>query len=134
MPLKRQEAGEEIAKDKALIMTGTFYHNPRCSKSRAALELLTERGIEPRVVRYLETPPDAAELAHIVDLLGLEPRDLLRSKEAAYEARALADPALDRDRLIAAMVEEPILIERPIYVKDGRAVIGRPPERVLELL
>jgi arsenate reductase len=85
-------------------------------------------------VRYLETPLDAAELARILDLLGLEPRDLLRSKEAAYEARALADPALDRDRLIAAMVEEPILIERPIYVKDGRAVIGRPPVRVLELL
>ncbi|HMV37731.1 MAG TPA: arsenate reductase (glutaredoxin) [Plasticicumulans sp.] len=112
----------------------TIYHNPRCSKSRAALDLLSQHGIEPAVVRYLDTPPDAATLAQLLDQLGLEPRALLRSGEDEYKTLNLADPALSREQLIAAMVAHPKLIERPIVVHGERAVLGRPPERVLELL
>lgn len=112
----------------------TIYHNPRCSKSRAALDLLTAHGVEPTIVRYLDSPPDAATLAQLLDRLGLEPRALLRSGEDEYKALNLADPALGREALIAAMVAHPKLIERPIVVRGDRAVLGRPPERVLELL
>lgn len=115
-------------------MTIEIYHNPRCSKSRQALKLLEEQGIEPRVIRYLETPPDKEELTRILDLLGLEPRELMRRKEKEYRELGLDDPALSRDQLIQAMVEHPRLIERPIVVKDGKAALGRPPEKVLELL
>jgi arsenate reductase len=104
----------------------TLYHNPRCSKSRAALALLEERGIRPRIVEYLQTPPDAAELARILALLGMRPRELLRTKEAR---EAGVDPAL-----IAAMVAHPAVIERPIAVSEDGARLGRPPARVLELL
>lgn len=109
----------------------TLYHNPRCSKSRAALALLEERGIRPRIVEYLETPPDAAELARILSLLGMRPRELLRTKEAR---EAGVDPALDDAALIAAMVAHPAVIERPIAVSEDGARLGRPPTRVLELL
>lgn len=112
----------------------TIYHNPRCSKSRAALDLLSQHGIEPAVVRYLDTPPDVATLAQLLDQLGLEPRALLRSGEDEYKTLNLADPTLSREQLIAAMVAHPKLIERPIVVHGERAVLGRPPERVLELL
>ncbi|HHO69657.1 MAG TPA: arsenate reductase (glutaredoxin) [Gammaproteobacteria bacterium] len=112
----------------------TFYHNPRCSKSRQTLELLRERGVEPIVVEYLKTPPDRAELEAILDLLGLEPRDLIRSGEAEYRQAGLDDPSLSRDALIDAMLKYPKLIQRPIVVANGRAAIGRPPERVLEIL
>ncbi len=112
----------------------TFYHNPRCSKSRQTLELLRERGVEPTVVEYLKTPPDRAELEAILDLLGLEPRDLIRSGEAEYRQAGLDDPSLSRDALIDAMLKYPKLIQRPIVVANGRAAIGRPPERVLEIL
>jgi arsenate reductase len=115
-------------------MTVTIYHNPRCSKSRAALKLIEERGIEPAVVRYLDTPPDASTLDGLLTLLGLEPRALMRRKEPEYQALGLDDPALSREALIAAMVTHPRLIERPIVVKDGKAILGRPPERVLDLL
>jgi arsenate reductase len=115
-------------------MTLTIYHNPRCSKSREALKLIEERGIEPEVVRYLETPPDAATLDDLLDRLGLEPRQLMRHKEPEYRSLGLDDPSLSREALIAAMVSNPRLIERPIVVKDGKAVLGRPPERVLDLL
>jgi len=114
--------------------TFTIYHNPRCSKSRGALELLRAHGIEPAVVKYLDTPPDAATLAGLLERLGLAPRALLRSGEDAYQSLNLADPALSPAQLIAAMVAHPQLIERPIVVRGARAVIGRPPERVLELL
>lgn len=114
--------------------TVTIYHHPRCSKSRGALELLRAHGFEPTVVPYLDTPPDAATLDRLLALLGLEPRALLRSGEDEYKTLNLADPALSREQLIAAMVAHPRLIERPIVVRGGRAVIGRPPERVLELL
>ncbi|PJJ99515.1 arsenate reductase (glutaredoxin) [Lysobacteraceae bacterium NML91-0213] len=111
-----------------------LYHNPRCSKSRAALALLQARGIEPRVVQYLDTPPDAATLHHVVAALGKPARALLRTGEEEYAALGLADPGLDDARVIAAMAAHPRLIERPILVRGERAVIGRPPERVLELL
>ena len=117
-------------------MTATYvlYHNPRCSKSRGALELLQERGIQPRVVRYLDTPPDAGTLRGLVERLGIAPRELLRTGEEEYASLGLADPALGDAEIIAAMAEHPRLIERPILVRGERAVIGRPPERVLELL
>ena len=111
-----------------------IYHNPRCSKSRQTLQLLKDNNIEPEVVKYLETPPDREELQPILDMLGLEPRELMRRKEKEYKELGLDDPGLTRDQLIDAMVEHPRLIERPIVVKDGRAAIGRPPEKVLELL
>ncbi|SDW92613.1 arsenate reductase (glutaredoxin) [Lysobacter enzymogenes] len=111
-----------------------LYHNPRCSKSRGALELLRERGIEPEVIAYLETPPDATELCELLGLLGVDARELLRSGEDEYKQLGLDDTSLDEDALIAAMAAHPRLIERPVFVHGGRAVIGRPPERVLELL
>ena len=111
-----------------------IYHNPRCSKSRATLALLQEQGVQPDVVEYLKTPPSVSELEHILDMLGLEPRELIRRKEAEYREAGLDDMSLSRDRLIEAMVKHPKLIERPIIVRGERAVIGRPPERVLELL
>jgi arsenate reductase len=115
-------------------MTITIYHNPRCSKSRTALTLLREQGIEPEIVEYLKDPPDAATLGRLLDMLGLEPRDLMRTKEPEYKANKLDNPALTRGQLIAAMAAHPKLIERPIVVKGGKAVLGRPPESVLKLV
>ena len=116
-------------------MTGyVLYHNPRCSKSRSALELLQERGIEPQVVRYLDTPPDAATLRTLVRKLGIRPRELLRTGEEEYRSLGLADESVGDDAIIEAMAAHPRLIERPILMREERAVIGRPPERVLELL
>ena len=114
--------------------TVTIYHNPRCSKSRQTLELLEGEGVTPTVVKYLETPPDAATLSSLLAMLGLEPRELMRQNEAEYTDLSLANPALSREQLIQAMVEHPRLIERPIVVRDGKAVIGRPPEKVLDIL
>jgi arsenate reductase (glutaredoxin) len=115
-------------------MTLTIYHNPRCSKSRETLKLIEEQGIEPQIVRYLETPPNAQTLDELLNLLRLEPRELIRRKEPEYEELGLDDPSLSRESLIAAMVAHPRLIERPIVVKDGKAILGRPPTRVLDLL
>ena len=115
-------------------MSITIYHNPRCSKSRATLQLLQEKGIEPTIIEYLKTPPSADELEEILNKLGMEPRDLMRKGEDAYREAGLDNPALDREALIAAMVAHPILIERPIVLSKGKAAIGRPPERVLEIL
>jgi len=112
----------------------TIYHNPRCSKSRQTLALLEERGIAPRVVDYLKTPPSAAELKTILKQLGLRPRDLMRKGEPLYAELGLKDRDLDDDALIALMVANPILIERPIVVSGGKAAIGRPPESVLKIL
>lgn len=111
-----------------------LYHNPRCSKSRGALALLHERGIQPRVVHYLDTPPSADELTRLLAMLGLSPRQLLRRSESEYAELGLDDDSLPDAQLIAAMAAHPRLIERPIFVHRGRAVIGRPPERVLALL
>ncbi|HIC80500.1 MAG TPA: arsenate reductase (glutaredoxin) [Kiloniellaceae bacterium] len=115
-------------------MTVTLYHNPRCSKSRQTLALLQERGVEPRIVEYLKTPPDAATLDAILKRLKMEPRDLMRRKEPPYKELNLQDEGLSRSALIAAMVEHPVLIERPIVTKGSKAALGRPPESVLEIL
>lgn len=112
----------------------TLYHNPRCSKSRGALELLEARGLAPTIVRYLETPPDAAQLRDLLSKLGISPRQLLRTGEDEYKALNLADPSLSDDQLIATMAANPKLIERPILVAGDKAVIGRPPEKILEIL
>lgn len=111
-----------------------LFHNPRCSKSRGALELLRERGIEPVIVSYLEQPPSPTELRALLQMLGIGARELLRTSEAEYDDLGMDDPSLPDEALVAAMSAHPRLIERPIFVHDGRAVIGRPPERVLELL
>lgn len=112
----------------------TLYHNPRCSKSRGALELLEARGLAPTVVRYLETPPGADQLRALLAKLGLTARQLLRTGEEEYSALGLADAALSEDALIEAMASHPRLIERPILVVDDKAVVGRPPEKILEIL
>lgn len=116
------------------MSASVLLHNPRCSKSRAALSLLQERGIAVEILPYLETPPTREQLRDMLAKLGLGARELLRSGEPEYAAHGLADPSLDDAALIAAMAAHPRLIERPIFVHGDRAVIGRPPERVLELL
>ena len=115
-------------------MSITIYHNPRCSKSRATLQLLEARGLKPKIVDYLASPPSSAELGAILKKLGLRPRDLLRKSEQRYAELGLNDRQLDDEALIALMVENPILIERPIVVAGNKAAIGRPPENVLEIL
>jgi arsenate reductase len=115
-------------------MSLKIYHNPRCSKSRQTLALLEERGLEPEVIEYLKTPPSEAELDRILKMLGREPRELMRKKEAEYAEAGLDDESLDRAALIAAMVEHPKVIERPIVVHGKRAAVGRPPEAVLDIL
>ena len=112
----------------------TIWHNPRCSKSRGTLELLREHGIEPTVIDYQKNPPDAKGLSRALDLLGLQPRELMRRDEPAYAELQLDDPKLTRERLIEAMVAHPVLIQRPIVFADGKAAIGRPPEAVLAIL
>jgi arsenate reductase len=109
-----------------------IYHNPRCSKSRETLKLLEDQGIAPRVVEYLKTPPDAAELTRILALLGKRPADILRKKEASEAGIDAA--ALDDAALVAAMVANPAVIERPIVVKGDKAALGRPPEAVLAIV
>lgn len=111
-----------------------IFHNPRCSKSRSTLKILEENGTDFEVVEYLKSPPDAVRLAAILDLLGLAPRELMRKGEKEYKELGLDNASLSDDALIAAMAANPKLIERPIVIRDGRAIIGRPPERVLELL
>ena len=115
-------------------MNITIYHNPRCSKSRETLQLLKNHGIEPVIIEYLKSPPSAEELDSILQKLGMEPRELMRTKEAEYKELGLADEMLDRQTLINAMIKHPILIERPIVVANGKAAIGRPPEAILSIL
>jgi arsenate reductase (glutaredoxin) len=112
-----------------------IWHNPRCSKSRQALTLLEEAGAAPRIRRYLDDPPSAEELDHVLDLLGLEPWDIARTGEKVAAELGLAELARDRGRWLEVLAAHPILIERPIVVtEDGRAVVGRPPEAVRGLL
>ena len=115
-------------------MTAKIYHNPRCGKSRDTLKLLTERGIPVEIIEYLKNPPSAEELAVILEKLTLEPRDLMRKKESIYKELNLGNTELDRATLIAAMVNNPILIERPIVLFADKAALGRPPEAVLTIL
>ena len=111
-----------------------IYHNPRCSKSRATLALLEERGIDVSVIEYLKEPPDGIELRQILDLLAIPARELLRTGEAPYKELGLDDMSLSEDAIIEAIVNNPILMERPIVVTASKARIGRPPEAVLEIL
>lgn len=113
-------------------MTIRIYHNPRCSKSRATLALLEERGIEPEIVRYLDDPPGADELRQLLGMLDRTPRELARRGEDAWRDLQLADA--DDETILAAMVSHPKLIERPIVVNGDRAALGRPPEAVLDIL
>ena len=115
-------------------MSVTIYHNPRCSKSRRTLALLQERGVQPKIVEYLKEPPSADELDSLLKKLGVEPRDAMRKKEAPYKDKNLSNETLSRDQLIAAIVADPILLERPIVVSGSKAAIGRPPESVLEII
>ena len=112
----------------------TLYHNPRCSKSRSALQLLEDRGLNPTIVRYLETPLSTDQLQALLVKLGIGPRQLLRTGEDEYKTLGLNDPQLTDAQLIDAMLSQPKLIERPILVVGDKAVIGRPPENVLEIL
>lgn len=111
-----------------------IYHNPRCTKSRQTLELIREAGVEPEIVLYLETPPSAAELDRLLKLLGMQPQDLFRKGEPLYKELGLKDRKLSRKEAIQILIDNPKLIERPIVVEGGRAVLGRPPENVKELL
>ena len=109
-------------------------HNPRCSKSRSTLQLLRDNGVEPEVILYLQTPPDADQLASILRQLGMQPRELMRKGQSEYKEMGLDNEQLSDKQLIAAMIEAPILIERPIVLANGKARIGRPPESVLKIL
>jgi len=115
-------------------MSVVIFHNPRCSKSRQTLQLLQENGVEPEVVEYLKTPPSKARLKQILKMLGLKPRQLMRRNEAEYKELGLADESLSLEQLTDAMLATPKLIERPIVINGDKAVIGRPPENVLDIL
>ena len=110
-----------------------IYHNPRCSKSRQALKLILEQGLEPEIILYLESPPTEAELGDILQKLGKSADDILRKGEADYEAHFTAISRTDEKALIDLLVAYPKVIERPIVVSGARAVIGRPPEAILVL-
>jgi arsenate reductase len=111
-----------------------MYHNPKCSKSRQTLSLLMEKGIEPEIIEYLNTPPNADEITTILGMLDKTPREIMRTKESVYKEKNLDDESLDETSLISAMISDPILIERPIVIANGKAAIGRPPENVLDIL
>ncbi len=115
-------------------MTVTIYHNPRCSKSRATMEFLQEKGIEPDVIKYMDNPLDEAALKKLLAMLGMKPRELMRKHEKVFKDAGLDDPTFTDDELIEAMAQCPSLIERPIVVNNGKAVLARPPEVVLDIL
>ena len=115
-------------------MNVQILHNPRCSKSRLALEILKDKGIDPEVVLYLKTPPTAEELTAILKKLGRNPRELMRKGQSEYKTLGLDNTHLSDAELIDAMVKTPILIERPIVLANDKAAIGRPPESILEIL
>jgi len=123
-----------LAKESDMAKTSvTIYHNPRCGKSRAGLALLEANGVEPRVIEYLKTPPSKAALRQIVKWLGIRPAELVRTGEEIYK-RKFKGRTLSDEQWLEALAKNPILIERPIVVKGARAVVGRPPEKVLEVL
>ena len=111
-----------------------IFYNPRCSKCRLTMDILNDRGVQTTIIEYLNTPPDTAELNKVLDILGLEPRDLMRKHETPYKENKLDNPDLSREQLIQAMIDIPILIERPIIINGNKATIGRPPEKVLDIL
>jgi arsenate reductase (glutaredoxin) len=111
-----------------------IWHNPRCSKSRQTMQLLTDAGVEPTVIEYLKTPPEPSEIKRVLSILNIAPKALMRTKEAAFKENGLGAADVSDDALVAAMAAHPILIERPVVIKGDRAVIGRPPENVNALL
>ncbi|MFT6625531.1 MAG: arsenate reductase [Cycloclasticus sp.] len=115
-------------------MSIKIYHNPRCSKSRQTLQLLEDNGAKPEIIEYLKAAPTKAELESILTLLGLSPRELMRKGESIYKELNLGNASLSYQQLLSAMLENPILIERPIVLANGKAAIGRPPESVLDIL
>lgn len=115
-------------------MSVRIYHNPRCSKSRQTLQILEDRGEEITIVEYLKAPPSPVELKEILGLLQMGPRDLMRKGESVYKELVLDNEGLSEDELVNAMLDNPVLIERPIVVANGKAKIGRPPESVTEIL
>ena len=115
-------------------MSVTIYHNPRCSKSRKTLELIQSKGIKPVIIEYLKYPPTRKKLKEILAMLKLEPRQLMRTNENIFKEKGLDNLSLSKDQLVSVMVENPILIERPIVLANGKAVIGRPPENVLRII
>ena len=115
-------------------MSVVIFHNPRCTKSRQALQLLQEQGVEPDVVEYLQNPPSKSRLKQILKMLGMKPRDLMRRQEKEYKELGLDNESLTQEQLITAMVENPKLIERPIVISDKGIALGRPPENVKKIL
>ena len=115
-------------------MSVTIYHNPRCTKSRLTLELLEKKGIKPEVVEYLKSPPSKETMKKILKMLDCDPRSLMRKGESEYKELSLNDENLSDDKLIEAMLKNPILIERPIVITKNKAAIGRPPENILDIL
>jgi len=115
-------------------MTVTIYHNPSCSKSRQTLEIIKNKGIEPIIIEYLKVSPTKDKIKEILSILGYAPRDLMRKKESVYIKNKLEDSSLSDDSLINFMVKNPILIERPIIIYNNKVAIGRPPEKVLDIL
>lgn len=115
-------------------MSVTIYHNPRCTKSRQTLQLIEEKNIKPVIVEYLKTPPSKSELKHILTMLNLSPRDVLRKKEAEYKEHGLDNMSLTDEQIIDLMIAHPRLIERPIVVSGNKAALGRPPENVLKII
>jgi len=111
-----------------------IFHNPRCSKSRQTLQLLEDNNVQPEIIEYLKQAPSKAELESVLNLLGMNPRELMRKGESVYKELNLADESLSKDQLLAAMLKNPILIERPIVLANGKAAIGRPPESVLDII
>jgi arsenate reductase len=114
-------------------MSVTIWHNPRCSKSRQTLELLHNRGYEPTVINYLKTPPTREQIEATIKMLNIEPKALLRKTEAIYREMDLSK-VKDNDAIIDAMFHNPVLIERPIVIANGKAAIGRPAENILSIL
>ena len=110
------------------------YHNPNCSKCRLTMDILNDKGIDTAVIEYLNTPPNQDELNEVLDLLGVEPRELMRKHETPYQENNLDNANLTREQLVQAMIDHPILIERPIIINGNKATIGRPPEKVLDIL
>lgn len=111
-----------------------IFYNPKCSKCRLTMDILNNKGVNVSVVEYLNTPPSSVELNEVLNLLGLEPHDLMRKHEAPYKENKLDNPDLSREQLIQAMIDNPVLIERPIIINGNKAIIGRPPEKVLDIL
>ena len=118
-----------MSQDKLVI-----YHNPNCSKSRETLQILQHKNCQPQIVEYLEEPPSPQRLKDIIGMLGVSARDLLRTTEPVYKDADLDDDRLSDDEIIEAICEYPALLQRPIVIAGGRAVIGRPPEKVLEII